>query len=363
MSAAQASGMLIVTPSTNNTSNATLIPITQSPVRIMNSFLAGALALSTSFAVMHPLDTLKTRMQAAAEPVAGGRPGTAAIGSAIRGSILTPETLRALRKGFLTSVLGAGPQGGLRWATYEVVKSNLTRWIPQPPPPKPGSRQILPSGTFMATSATSAIAGDFVSSIVKVPREVITSRLQTGYYDAAARSAGRSAPNALFAVRSILRQEGVAGLFKGFFSTTLRDWPFMAILFTTYDTLKNIHHHFIVTSAGSAHHTHEIPTLKSTLFGGVAGALAAFSTTPFDVIRTRIMTRKETARVSMRTVARGILAEQARASRTGLRAVPAFFVGGAARSVWWFCVCSMFFPIYERAREGLDDWADRRDMI
>ncbi|TPX62653.1 hypothetical protein PhCBS80983_g00392 [Powellomyces hirtus] len=323
-------------------------PPALTPVRVFNSFCAGAIALSTSFAVMHPLDTLKTRMQAAAAAPGAQR--------GIASSLFTPDTLRTLRRGFLASVIGAGPQGGLRWATYEVCKHHMTKWSPPPPRPPVGApTQILPSWGFMATSAASAIAGDFVSSIVKVPREVITSRLQTGHYD----TASKTKPTAMYAFRAILRQEGPSGLFRGFWSTTLRDWPFMAILFTTYDTLKNIHHHFAVTSRdtigphGQIHH-HEIPTLKSTLFGGVAGALAAFLTTPFDVIRTRVMTRKDKGKVSMRTIANGIIAEHPRA------AYRAFFVGGAARSVWWFCVCSMFFPIYERAKETLDDWSDDR---
>ncbi|KAJ3162707.1 hypothetical protein HDU86_003680 [Geranomyces michiganensis] len=317
------------------------------PTRVFNSFCAGGIALSTSFAVMHPLDTLKTRMQATP---AAQRTSVAAI--------FTPETMRALRRGFFTSVVWAGPQGGLRWATYEICKHWMNRWNPQPvvraTTSSSGPTSVLPSFGFMVTSASSAIAGDFVSSIVKVPREVITSRLQTGHYDAAALAAGKAKPSAAYAFRTIITTEGPAGLFKGFWSTTLRDWPFMAILFTTYDTLKNIHHHFTVTSSthitvgpdGQQHiHYHEIPTLKSTLFGGVAGGLAAFLTTPFDVIRTRVMTAKAKGRIPMRVIAQTIVAE----NPTG--AVQAFFVGGAARSVWWFC---------ERAKEHLDDWAEDR---
>ncbi|KAI8592625.1 mitochondrial carrier domain-containing protein [Geranomyces variabilis] len=328
------------------------------PTRVLNSFFAGGIALSTSFAVMHPLDTLKTRMQATP---AAQRTNIAAV--------FTPETMRALRRGFFTSVVWAGPQGGLRWATYEICKHWMNRWNPQPVMRAASAStavptSVLPSFGFMVTSASSAIAGDFVSSIIKVPREVITSRLQTGHYDAAATAAGKAKPTAAYAFRTIITTEGPAGLFKGFWSTTLRDWPFMAILFTTYDTLKNIHHHFSVTASthitigpdGHQHiHHHEIPTLKSTLFGGVAGGLAAFLTTPFDVIRTRVMTAKAKGRIPMRVIARTIVAENPS------RAVQAFFVGGAARSVWWFCVCSMFFPIYERAKEHLDDWAEDRN--
>ncbi|KND03319.1 uncharacterized protein SPPG_02365 [Spizellomyces punctatus DAOM BR117] len=322
--------------------------------RIRNSFGAGAVALASSFAVMHPLDTLKTRMQAAA---GSGR------NTNMKG-LFNVETMRVLRRGFLASVLGAGPQGGLRWATYEVCKSHITSASSA----STANTSLLPSFGFMATSAISAIAGDFVSSIVKVPREVITARLQTGHYDKS--SQGRA--TAIYAFRMILKEEGPAGLFRGFWSTTARDWPFMAILFTTYDTLKQFHHRLSLPSSSSSSvpptymldpmepQEVSITTVKSTLFGGVAGALAAFLTTPFDVIRTKIMTRADHSKVTMGQIAREIVGDQRRVlveqgRVVGPRVYTAFFTGGLARSTWWFCVCSMFFPIYERMKEVFDD--------
>ena len=157
----------------------------------------------------------------------------------------------------------------------------------------------------------------------------------------------------------------------------------MIILFTTYDTLKSVHHNFAINNAppvpDGTVYTHEIPTLKSTLFGGLAGGLAAFVTTPFDVIRARIMTFKAAPGTggattpNMRQISGMILREHvaktmpsissttvaAIPQRTAISMIPAasraFFVGAAPRTVWWFCVCSMFFPIVERCKEGFDD--------
>ncbi|KAI8999510.1 mitochondrial carrier domain-containing protein [Gaertneriomyces semiglobifer] len=330
---------------------------------IRNSFAAGAVALSSSFAIMHPLDTFKTRMQAAA--------GTGQSASAAIKGLFTIQTAKILKKGFVTSVVGAGPQGGLRWATYEVCK----RWINKNTNPSPSPRNSpIPSFGFIATSAVSAIAGDTVSSIIKVPREVITARLQTGHYD---KTAGRGGATGMYAFRMILKQEGPSGLFRGFWSTTARDWPFMAILFVTYDTMKQVHHHLTVPpqtptiTDGTVFMVDpvepnevSITTVKSTMFGGIAGALAAFLTTPFDVIRTKIMTRQDHKRVSMSTVATEIVHDQRNAliTQTGranvAKVYSAFFTGGAARSAWWFCVCSMFFPIYERCKEAFDSSTD-----
>ncbi|KAI8929965.1 mitochondrial carrier domain-containing protein [Entophlyctis helioformis] len=235
-------------------------------------------------------------------------------------------------------------------------------------------------------SALSAITGDFASSIVKVPREVITARLQTAHYDSLYRASPASS-HAWITINAIFRQEGLPGFFRGFWSTTARDWPFMVILFTTYESFK-LHHHRIAMPSASPFASHRplppavavsnananavaddlddsddvtITTFKSTIFGGISGGLAGYLTTPFDVIRTRIMTHKASSTtpaasnaLSMFSIARSIWnAPPATKSSWARSRFSGFFVGATARSVWWFCVCSMFFPIYEAGKESL----------
>jgi hypothetical protein len=56
------------------------------------------------------------------------------------------------------------------------------------------------------------------------------------------------------------------------------------------------------------------------------GALAGFLTTPFDVIKTNIMTSSVAKSTSIPSVAKQIW-------KTG--GLTRFFVGGSARTVWW----------------------------
>jgi len=147
---------------------------TADPFPFHVDFIAGSLALPLSFAVMHPLDTIRTQMQA----VVGTSSGSLANGmsSVTNGSGatngFTTQLTRALRaagakvlsRGFFASVLGAAPQGGLRFGTYGVAQ----RWL-DPYFDSPALR-----------NACCAVAGDFASSLVKVPREVVVQRLQTG---------------------------------------------------------------------------------------------------------------------------------------------------------------------------------------
>ncbi|KAG9070918.1 S-adenosylmethionine transporter [Linnemannia hyalina] len=346
--------------------------------KFKNHFHAGAVSLSLSYAVMHPLDTLKTRMQ-----VPGGK-GIA------WSAVFTRETVRLLGKGFLISSIGAGLQGGARFSFYELTKSYLlpptSRFQTGNTPPQ--HPWFLPTLSPIPATAISAIIGDLASSVIKVPREVITSRLQTGYY-----SNIEGGVNAGYVFRAVLREEGVRGLFRGFWSTTARDCPFMVILFTTYENFKAYHTRNLqiqITSdpnyIASSPVEVKIPPMTSTLFGGISGFLAGYFTTPMDVIRTRIMTFKKSAAVitpgpttgsiqSLKSVVdltmTGISREMyhqatvqaaqksvhsnafVASMRHGQSVYSTFFVGAIPRSLWWFCVCSIFFSTYEVMKQNL----------
>ena len=206
-------------------------------------------------------------------------------------------------------------------------------------------------------SAFSAITGDLASSIVKVPREIITCRLQTGHYSKSTFS---------FALKSILKEEGIGGLFRGFWSTTARDWPFMMILFGSYETFKfyhsppvevSVHISKPIVDTNAIHHEQVLQeakvmsTFSHTLYGGISGALAGYITTPFDVIKTRIMTSENKGMV---TVIRDIIRES-KGNGLSIKPLNTLFRGCLPRSTWWFVVCSVFFPVYASLNELLED--------
>ncbi|RKP12320.1 mitochondrial carrier domain-containing protein [Piptocephalis cylindrospora] len=282
------------------------------------NFCAGGAALALAYATMHPLDTFKTQVQAASTSTMAGGTGSALT----LNRLFTQETGRMLSRGFVASVTGAAPQGALRFGTYELCKAHLLGLEPGQRPEEAG----LTPGVLQAAgiSAVSAVAGDLASSVAKVPREVITTRLQTGLY-------GNSATEV---AQVIIKTEGPQGLFRGFASTTARDAPFMVILFVTYENFRRAHER-IWSGEG------KVPTAASTIFGGLSGGLAGFLTSPFDAMKTRIMTGKDKG---MRAVLRTLYTEQG-GSMGGVGRK--LFVGAGARSVWWLCVCSIFFPTYE----------------
>lgn len=114
-----------------------------------------------------------------------------------------------------------------------------------------------------------------------------------------------------------IKNLGLRGLYKGASACLARDVPFSAIYFPTYNHLKR-------------DVFHESPTKKLGILqllsaGAIAGMPAAYLTTPFDVIKTRLQVearKGETSYTGLTHAAKTILKEEG---------ATAFFKGGPAR--------------------------------
>ncbi|ONM52887.1 S-adenosylmethionine carrier 1 chloroplastic/mitochondrial [Zea mays] len=87
----------------------------------------------------------------------------------------------------------------------------------------------------------------------------------------------KTAPDA---VRLILAQEGIKGLYAGYGSFLLRDLPFDAIQFCIYEQLRI---GYRLTAKRELHDT------ETAIIGAFAGAITGALTTPLDVMKTRLM--------------------------------------------------------------------------
>ena len=294
-------------PSSSSSSCSSSININENNKNlIIRSVLSGGFSLSLSFALVHPLDTIKTKYQ------------TGSIKS-LNIYSFNKSLLKSLIRGFNSSIYGACPQGGLRFGTFEYTKHLLNR--------KNGNK----NKNNLINSAIGAITGDIASSIVKVPREVITIQLQTG-----------QCTNTNQLIKKIFEKEGIKGFYRGYLSTALRDIPFMVILFTLYESLKLYNSKLFDESS-----------LFSCLSGGISGSIAGYLTTPADIIKTNIMANIYSHPLSSHSISsinnnKSILSVFNELYNKG--GIIGLFRGSIPRTIFWGTVTALFFPTYEYSK-------------
>lgn len=208
--------------------------------------LAGAIARGVAQTILHPIDVVRTRMQA-------------------RG-IARSWAPKVFVKGVAPQIVLALPAGAVQFAAFEAAKTRLKEWLPSD-----SMREVrtLIAGAFGATVAASC----------RVPQEVLKQRVQADVY-----------ANAAVALRETIRADGLRGLYSGWAATLSRDVPWNALSFMFHGLGKQA---FRAVQ-------HRAPRNDENLaIAGVAGAMAALVTMPIDVVKTRLMTQAAgTARYS-----------------------------------------------------------------
>lgn len=151
-----------------------------------------------------------------------------------------------------------------------------------------------------------------LSQVFTNPLEIVKIRLQV-QGEVAKTLDGAPRRSAIWIVKNL----GLVGLYKGASACLLRDVPFSAIYFPTYNHLKR---DFFGESQNK-----KLGILQLLTAGAIAGMPAAYLTTPCDVIKTRLQVearKGETKYTSLRHCAKTVYQEE------GFRA---FFKGGPAR--------------------------------
>ncbi|XP_028765945.1 S-adenosylmethionine carrier 1, chloroplastic/mitochondrial [Neltuma alba] len=211
----------------------------QNPFDFCRTLFEGLVAGGTAGVVvetaLYPIDTIKTRLQAArgGEKLVFGR----------------------LYSGLAGNLAGVLPASALFVGVYEPVKQTLSR--------------IFPENLSAFAHFTAGAIGGIAASLIRVPTEVVKQRIQTGQFT-----------SPVLAVRYISSVEGIKGLYAGYGSFLLRDLPFDAIQFCIYEQLR-------IGYMLAARRNLNDP--ENAIVGAFAGALTGAITTPLDVIKTRLM--------------------------------------------------------------------------
>jgi len=221
--------------------------------------VAGSCAGMMEHVAMYPIDTVKTRMQAA--PVV---PGCKAPGlTATVREVLREQGAGGLMRGCLAIGVGCIPAHIGLFCTYEITKARLV---------EPGGTTHQP----LRTAACGALA-TVVHDMIITPTDVVKQRLQLGRYD-----------GMWDCVSKMLRHEGVAAFYRSLPTTLISECPFHGVLVASNESLKIL--------LGLSRHTTSSEGRRSALgwhflSTGISGMVAAVVTQPLDVVKTRLQTQ------------------------------------------------------------------------
>ncbi|PCH39799.1 S-adenosylmethionine transporter [Wolfiporia cocos MD-104 SS10] len=267
---------------------------TQASPTFYQSLAAGGLAGTSVDLLFFPIDTVKTRLQSSQGFVrAGGFSG--------------------IYKGVGSVVVGSAPGAAVFFCTYDTLKRTL-----------PFSSDYAPAAHMLAAST-----GEVAACLIRVPTEVIKTRMQTSTYGSLARSS-------LAGARRVLADEGIRGFYRGFGSTIMREIPFTSLQFPLYELLKSR----LAKATGQK----SLPAYQAAVCGSIAGGVAAAFTTPLDVLKTRVMLdMRDSSKSAMPSLPARFMQIY---TTEGIRAL---FSGVVPRTLWISAGGAVFLGVYEWA--------------
>ncbi|TFK95181.1 mitochondrial tricarboxylate transporter [Pterulicium gracile] len=219
------------------------------------SLFAGATAGGIEAFVTYPTEFVKTRSQ-----FSGKKESPLSI---IRSTLAT-KGITGLYSGCTALVAGNAVKAGVRFVTYERFK------------------EMLADSEGKVSAPRSLLAGlgaGMCEAVLAVtPSETIKTKL--------IEDAKRPDPQyrgLIHGTSSIVKAEGIRGVYRGLFPVMMRQGANSAVRFTTYSTLKNFVQSTSITRPGQA-----LPTPITFGIGAIAGLVTVYTTMPLDVVKTRM---------------------------------------------------------------------------
>ncbi|EMC98304.1 hypothetical protein BAUCODRAFT_146856 [Baudoinia panamericana UAMH 10762] len=218
------------------------------------SILAGGIAGAIEGFSTYPFEFAKTRVQLREQK---GQP-TPRNPFRVVAQVYTQEGLAALYKGCSTLVIGSVAKDGIRFVSFDTIKNQFK---------DPETGTLTPLRNLGAGMCSGVVA-----SITAVTP---TERIKTALIDDARNE--RRFRSMTHCIKTILREDGFIGLYRGFVGTTLKQAGATAFRMGTYNILKDYEQKRNIKQS----------TLTNFGNGSVAGIVTTLATQPFDTIKTR----------------------------------------------------------------------------
>jgi solute carrier family 25 iron transporter 28/37 len=242
--------------------------------QVIRQMAAGSLARATAGTILIPIDTCKTRLQFMGSNKTSVKQYKGFIDCFV--TIYKEEGITAFYRGLPARLLYIVPAAGVSFAVYEWAKRLLTN------PEKSSNFEI--AAPFIAGSMAR-----FIATTVKIPFDVVKQRLEV-QGAILEKTAENYYSGTWDAFKKIATKEGFArGLWTGFTITLLRDVPFAATYFTSYELSKAFQKQ-VLQEAKLMRTEQDLNTANHLIAGATAGCAASIVTMPIDAIKTRVQT-------------------------------------------------------------------------
>ncbi|KAL0485713.1 hypothetical protein AKO1_003294 [Acrasis kona] len=258
---------------TKNVIDASIEPNQVNATKIGQNLLAGAAARCSAATIMFPVDVIKTRLQFQR------RNDTTNLrirkyytnGFSALTNIIKDEGFLALYRGLPIRLIYITPAAAVSFTVYEQFmtafrKTTKSDWVSWQTP-------IL----TLCAGAGARVLG----TACRTPLDILKQQLQVE--GQLVNHSIKDKKGIMGTARNIIKTEGFKGYFAGYGVTLLRDAPFAAIYFTSYELLK------MQLSLGEK----SKKTWQHLVSGACAGAVATCCTIPVDVVKTRLQTQSK----------------------------------------------------------------------
>ena len=315
---------------------------------LLHQALGSATAGIISRICTHPLDTAKARLQS------GGKVANTYRGpvDVLRKTIRT-EGIRGWYRGFGAILVGGTPGTMVYLCSYEMIKKRLS------------AISNSNDESFIVHFASGMLA-ETIACIVYVPVDVIKERLQVQQQQQRGKGAASSQQQyhgSYDAMRKIMKNEGLGGIYKGYGATLLSFGPFSAIYFGLYEFMKkSVREHLQLRQGQSSDENGELQKVQveqeyDLPFHWVvgcsasAGAAASWLTSPLDMAKLRLQVQRGKAATggeSSQVMYRGMVDALQFAFRNG--GIKGLFKGALARVLHFTPATCITMTAYETCK-------------
>jgi len=220
-----------------------------SPIK---SVLAGGIAGGIEICITMPTEYVKTQLQLDSKRYKGPMD--------VARITIREHGFFALYRGLSSLLIGSIPKAAVRFLAFEEIKKRLMD----------SDGKMTASKNFLAGLG----AGVTEAILVVCPMETVKVKL---IHD---QSTAKRYKGLVHGISTIVKEEGLGGIYKGLTATILKQGTNQGIRFLVFNQVK------LWLQGGD--HKKELPWYSSLFCGGIAGAASVIGNNPLDVVKSRM---------------------------------------------------------------------------